>query len=98
MTGGWSGGCIGGLILFEGATDLALLMIAAAFVAGLVDAIAGGGGVITVPALLLAGASPLQALATNKLQGSFGAASAVVSYARAGQADWSGPVRRDCGL
>ena len=98
MTGGWSGGCIGGLILFEVATDLALLMIAAAFVAGLVDAIAGGGGLITVPALLLAGASPLQALATNKLQGSFGAASAVVSYAGAGQADWSGPVRRDCGL
>ena len=38
---------------------------------------------IRVPALLLAGASPLQALATNKLQGSFGAASAVVSYALA---------------
>ena len=44
MTGGWSGGCIGGLSLFEVATDLALLMIAAAFVAGLVDAIAGVAG------------------------------------------------------
>ena len=53
MTGGWSGGCIGDLILLEGATDLALLLIAAAFVAGLVDAIAGGGGLITVPARVI---------------------------------------------
>ena len=44
MTGGWSGGCIGGLILLEVATDLALLLIAAAFVAGLVAAIAGVAG------------------------------------------------------
>ena len=48
-----TGGCIGGLILFEVATDLALLMIAAAFVAGLVDASAGGGGLITVPARVI---------------------------------------------
>ena len=72
-------------MLFEVAGDLALLLIVAAFVAGVVDSIAGGGGLITVPALLLAGASPLEALATNKLQGSFGAGSAVLTYARAGQ-------------
>ena len=71
--------------MFEVTADLAALLAVAAFVAGLVDAIAGGGGLITVPALLLAGASPLQALATNKLQGTFGAATAVVTYARAGQ-------------
>ena len=71
--------------VFEVTADLAALLVLAAFVAGLVDAIAGGGGLITVPALLLAGASPLQALATNKLQGTFGAATAVVTYARAGQ-------------
>ena len=70
---------------FEVTSDLAALLIVAAFLAGLVDAIAGGGGLITVPALLLAGASPLQALATNKLQGTFGAAMAVITYARAGQ-------------
>ena len=70
---------------FEVTADLAALLIVAAFLAGLVDAIAGGGGLITVPALLLAGASPLQALATNKLQGTFGAATAVITYARAGQ-------------
>jgi uncharacterized protein len=51
---------------------LAILFSAAA-IAGFVDAIAGGGGLITIPVLLLAQVPPLQALATNKLQGSFGA-------------------------
>lgn len=70
--------------MFEVANDLVLLLVCAAFVAGFVDAIAGGGGLITVPALLLAGASPIEALATNKVQGSFGAGTAVLAYARAG--------------
>lgn len=77
---------------FEVAPHLALLLIAAAFLAGFVDSIAGGGGLITVPVLLLAGASPLQALATNKLQGAFGAATAVVTYARAGQVNPRGQL------
>jgi len=70
--------------MFEIATHLALFLILAAFVAGFVDSIAGGGGLISVPALLLAGANPLEALATNKLQGTFGAGTAMVTYARAG--------------
>jgi uncharacterized membrane protein YfcA len=69
---------------FEIAPDLAALLILAAFVAGFVDSIAGGGGLITVPALLLAGASPIETLATNKLQGSFGSGTAMITYARAG--------------
>lgn len=71
-------------MLFEIATEAALLLILAAFVAGFVDSIAGGGGLISVPALLLAGANPVEALATNKLQGTFGAGTAMVTYARAG--------------
>lgn len=71
-------------MVFEVATHLALLLILAAFLAGFVDSIAGGGGLISVPALLLAGASPIEALATNKLQGTFGAATATATYARAG--------------
>jgi uncharacterized protein len=63
------------------------LLMGAAFVAGFVDSIAGGGGLITVPSLMIAGASPLTALATNKVQGLFGAASATVSYARGGHVD-----------
>ena len=71
--------------MFEVTTDLALLLVLAAFVAGFIDSIAGGGGLVAVPALLLAGASPIEALATNKLQGTFGAGTAVLTYARAGQ-------------
>lgn len=71
--------------MFEVAPHLALFLILAAFVAGFVDSIAGGGGLITVPALLLAGASPIETLATNKLQGSFGSGTAMITYARAGQ-------------
>ncbi|MCI5076253.1 TSUP family transporter [Oricola sp.] len=70
--------------MFEFSSDLLVLLVLAAFVAGFVDSIAGGGGLITIPALLLAGAPPVDALGTNKLQGMFGAASATWSYARHG--------------
>lgn len=70
--------------MFEVLPHVAMLLVLAAFCAGFVDSIAGGGGLIAVPALLLAGASPLETLATNKLQGTFGAATATISYARAG--------------
>ena len=72
-------------MIFEVSMQIAVLLIAAAFLAGFVDAIAGGGGLITLPVLLLAGASPVEALATNKLQGTFGSGTAALAYARAGQ-------------
>jgi uncharacterized membrane protein YfcA len=71
----------------EVAFDLALLLMAVAFVAGMVDAIAGGGGLITLPALVLAGAPPVTAIATNKVQGVFGAGMAAWTYGRAGHVD-----------
>jgi len=61
----------------------------AAFAAGFVDSIAGGGGLITIPALLLAGFSPTAALGTNKLQGMFGSGSATIHYAANGHVDLS---------
>ena len=63
------------------------LLCAAALCGGTVDAIAGGGGLITVPALLAAGLSPHQALGTNKGQSSFGSFAAIVRYGRAGLVD-----------
>ena len=59
-----------------------------AVLTGFIDAVAGGGGLIMLPALLFAGASPIQALATNKLQSIFGTAVATRNYARAGLVDW----------
>lgn len=61
-----------------------LLLVAAGFLAGFVDSIAGGGGLITLPALLIAGIPPLETLGTNKLQGLFGSGSATIAYARKG--------------
>lgn len=67
-------------------TTLALLF-GAAFLGGFIDSIAGGGGSITLPSLMLAGASPLEALATNKLQGSFGSFSATRLFYKKGYLD-----------
>jgi len=64
-----------------------LLLVGAAFFGGFVDAIAGGGGLVTVPALLAAGLSPHQALGTNKGQSFFGSFAAAVRYGRAGLVD-----------
>ncbi|HET9951607.1 MAG TPA: TSUP family transporter, partial [Candidatus Eisenbacteria bacterium] len=58
------------------------LLCLAAFLAGTVDAIAGGGGIITVPALLAVGLPPHAALGTNKGQAVWGSAAAIVRYAR----------------
>jgi uncharacterized membrane protein YfcA len=58
------------------------VLFSAAFLAGFVDSIAGGGGLITVPLLLSLGLDPRDALGTNKLQASFGSASASWHYSR----------------
>ena len=63
-------------------------LTATAVLTGFIDAVAGGGGLIMLPALLFAGASPIQALATNKLQSIFGTAVATRNYSRAGLVDW----------
>jgi uncharacterized protein len=65
---------------------LALLALVG-FVAGFVDAIAGGGGLLTLPSLALAGLDPVAAVATNKLAGTFGSGSATLAFGRAGKID-----------
>lgn len=62
-----------------------LILSALATLAGLIDAMAGGGGLLTLPALLWAGLPPLQALATNKLQGIFGTAAATLHFLLKGE-------------
>ena len=63
------------------------LLALAAFAAGLVDAIAGGGGLLTVPSLLAAGLPVQVALATNKGQAAFGAVSSFASFWSRGGVD-----------
>ena len=74
----------------ELALQVLALLFLAALLAGFIDAIAGGGGMVTIPAMLLAGIPPLQVLGTNKLQSLFGAGAASWSYARHGHVDLRG--------
>ena len=68
------------------------VLFATGLLAGFVDAIAGGGGLITLPVILSLGGDLQSALGTNKLQATFGSGSATWHYARAGAVDLS-----DCG-
>jgi uncharacterized membrane protein YfcA len=56
----------------------------AGLLAGFVDAIAGGGGLIGIPALLAAGVPPVAAIGTNKVQSIVGTAIAARTYWRGG--------------
>jgi uncharacterized membrane protein YfcA len=61
-----------------------LLLFCAGFAGGLIDAIAGGGGLITLPSLLAVGVPAHAAMGTNKLQSACGTSLAVWRYHRAG--------------
>ncbi len=63
------------------------LLFIAGTAAGFIDSIAGGGGLITLPALMLAGLQPQMALGTNKLQSTFGSITASYHYVKSGKAD-----------
>ncbi|MBN8417671.1 MAG: TSUP family transporter [Verrucomicrobia bacterium] len=65
------------------------LLFFAGLSAGFIDAIAGGGGLISVPALLWAGLPPQMALGTNKMQSTWGTLMAVRKYAKAGLVSWA---------
>lgn len=62
--------------------DIWVLLSLAALVAGFIDAIAGGGGLLTIPALLFSGMPPHLALGTNKLAATFGSFTASVTFYR----------------
>jgi len=77
-----------GRLVHSFSPELLATLFAVAAVAGAFDAIAGGGGLLTVPALLLAGLNPVAALGTNKLQGAISAISSTSAFARRGLIDW----------
>ncbi|MBT1443160.1 TSUP family transporter [Shewanella sp. JM162201] len=62
--------------------ELAAVLFLVAMLAGFIDAIAGGGGLLTIPALMWAGLSPAAALATNKLQACGGSFFASLYFVR----------------
>ncbi|MBF0786043.1 hypothetical protein E4T80_11260 [Muribacter muris] len=62
--------------------DMLSLLFGVALVAGFIDAIAGGGGLLTIPALLATSMPPAVALGTNKLQACGGSFSASLYFLR----------------
>lgn len=66
-----------------------IFIAAAAFIASFVDAIAGGGGLISVPAYLLAGFPPHFALGTNKFSATFGSLSSTIEFFRNGKINFA---------
>ena len=65
--------------------DLFFIVCPLVFLAGFLDSIAGGGGMISLPAYYLAGLPPALAAGTNKLSAMMAAATATFNYARAGK-------------
>ena len=68
--------------------ELLAFLFFVAIVAGFLDTLAGGGGLLTLPALMMAGLPPLSALATNKLQSSMGTATATLMMLRNKHVRW----------
>ncbi|MCJ8168010.1 TSUP family transporter [Atopomonas sediminilitoris] len=62
--------------------EVVLILAVVAFIAGFIDAIAGGGGLLTIPALMMAGLPGHLVLGTNKLAATFGSATAALTFYR----------------
>ncbi len=68
--------------------ELILLLLGVGFFGGIIEATAGGSGLITLPTLLMLGFPPINALATSKFQYAFGAIVAIWRFLKAGLVDW----------
>ena len=69
-------------------TEVLLLFTLLGFFSGLINAIAGGGGLLVLPVLLASGIPPINALATNKFQAVFGTLSSSLNFYRKGHIDF----------
>lgn len=67
--------------------DTILIIILFGFLAAFIDSVVGGGGLITIPALLFAGLNPAAAVATNKLAGTLGSFTSTLMFYRSGYLD-----------
>lgn len=72
-------------MFFEVDVHILILLISFGFLAAFVDSVVGGGGLISLPALLFAGLNPAAAVATNKLARTMGSLTSSISFYRSGQ-------------
>src|SRR5690554_6081404 len=64
------------------------MLVGFGFLGAFINAIVGGGGLITVPALLAVGLPPAVAIGTNKLAAATGNLTSMLTFMRAGKVDW----------
>ena len=69
--------------------EFILFLMGAGFVASFIDSVVGGGGLISVPALMLTGLPPVTVLGSNKMASVMGSFTSVVSFMRSGKVDCS---------
>lgn len=65
-----------------------VIFVITGFIAGYIDSIAGGGGMIQVPVLLFSGIPPIFVLASNKMASLFGTLMATLKYAASKKISW----------
>ena len=68
--------------------QMALIVAVGVFLASFTDAIAGGGGIISVPTYLIAGLPAHYALGTNKLSAGLGTIASTGRFIKNGYVDW----------
>ena len=67
--------------------SIILIIMALGFLAAFIDAVVGGGGLISIPTLLAVGLPPSIALGTNKLASVFGSMTSAIRFIRSGKVD-----------
>lgn len=67
--------------------NILLILIIFGFLAAFIDSVVGGGGLISLPALLFVGLPPSAAVATNKLAGTMGSLTSTITFYRSGKLD-----------
>ncbi|TCP68274.1 TSUP family transporter [Baia soyae] len=65
--------------------EMLIFLVGAGFLAAFIDSVVGGGGLISIPALLFTGLPPTIALGTNKLASTMGALTSTISFMRSGK-------------
>lgn len=68
--------------------SIIILLFLFGFLAAFIDSVVGGGGLISLPALMFTGLSPSAAVATNKLAGTLGSLTSTISFYRSGKMDF----------
>lgn len=76
-------------MFFDIDPQLLIILVCLGFLAAFIDSVVGGGGLIGLPALLFAGLNPAAAVATNKLAGTMGSLTSVITFYRSGKLDLS---------